>query len=638
MGRYKITRRDFLRFAAVSGAGMVVAACGGTTEAPQPPAANQSGGEAATSAPQTAAEATTAPEAAAADTGGATEVPPTPTRAVPRGQAKDVAREKSLILMWNISANEVGVGNPYAAGHNHQSGTMAMWEPLYFYSAYADKYIPWLADGDYQYNADYTEVTIPIRKGAEWSDGQPFTASDVAFTLNALRKDENAAAPYAADMKKWVKDASAPDANTVKITFTQPAPRFLFDFFHYKFDLGLFILPEHIFKDEKDLVSSLFYDPAKGWPVTTGPYKVMDWTAQQKLMDVRPDWWAVKTGFQQLPKPERIAVVPFPTGDATPAAQAMINNEIDTSLDLRPPVIKTVVEQNPKVITHTGRKPPYGYTDWWPNSLWFNCSIEPYNDPDIRMAVNYAIDRDQVIEIGYEGAGTTTDLPFPAFPSLQKYFDAAKPLLEKYPTSANDPSKTEEIMTGKGYTKNGDGLWVSQDGKTVNATIYGFDIFADYGPVLAEQLHNAGFDASFQAPPDAGDRMANGSALTFLYGHGGAIADVYPTLDLFHSRHISPNGTIGDVSPRWKNEEYDKIVDQLAQLPVGDPKGMPLYLQALEIYLKEKPELPILQWYHRIPMNTTYWTNWPTADNPYINGAFWHKTFILMLINLQPAT
>jgi len=73
----------------------------------------------------------------------------------------------------------------------------------------------------------------------------------------------------------------------------------------------------------------------------------------------------------------------------------------------------------------------------------------------------------------------------------------------------------------------------------------------------------------------------------------------------------------------------------LSQLPVGDDKGMPLYLKALEIYLQEFPDIPIIQWLHRIPYNTTYWTNWPTAQNPYVNGAFWHNTFPLILYNLK---
>jgi peptide/nickel transport system substrate-binding protein len=64
---------------------------------------------------------------------------------------------------------------------------------------------------------------------------------------------------------------------------------------------------------------------------------------------------------------------------------------------------------------------------------------------------------------------------------------------------------------------------------------------------------------------------------------------------------------------------------------------MDLYLKALEIFLDELPDAPVQQWLHRIPYNQTYWTNWPTVDNPYVNGAFWHLTFPLVLQNLKPA-
>ena len=66
-----------------------------------------------------------------------------------------------------------------------------------------------------------------------------------------------------------------------------------------------------------------------------------------------------------------------------------------------------------------------------------------------------------------------------------------------------------------------------------------------------------------------------------------------------------------------------------------DPAYVDLYLQALEIYLEDMIDCPIQQWLHRMPMNTTYWENWPTEDNAYVNGAFWHQTFGLTLMNLK---
>ena len=99
---------------------------------------------------------------------------------------------------------------------------------------------------------------------------------------------------------------------------------------------------------------------------------------------------------------QRIVYLPF--AGETQTAQAAITNQIDASLDLRPETIKTVLDKNPKVITHTGNNPPYGYQDWWPTSLFFNCEIAPFNNPDVRWALSYYIDRKQVIDVAYGGA------------------------------------------------------------------------------------------------------------------------------------------------------------------------------------------------------------------------------------------
>jgi len=76
----------------------------------------------------------------------------------------------------------------------------------------------------------------------------------------------------------------------------------------------------------------------------------------------------------------------------------------------------------------------------------------------------------------------------------------------------------------------------------------------------------------------------------------------------------------------------------MAVIPKDDPKYQALYLQALEIYLSDLIDSPIQQFMHYIPMNTTYWTGWPTQDDPYVNGAFWHLTFPMILEKLQPAS
>jgi peptide/nickel transport system substrate-binding protein len=68
-----------------------------------------------------------------------------------------------------------------------------------------------------------------------------------------------------------------------------------------------------------------------------------------------------------------------------------------------------------------------------------------------------------------------------------------------------------------------------------------------------------------------------------------------------------------------------------------DPRLAELFREAMAIWLDEMPSVPLLQWYHRIPHNETYWKNWPSQDNPYINSAYWHRTWLLVLLGLEAA-
>ena len=77
--------------------------------------------------------------------------------------------------------------NPFlpGGGLDHQLGPHMMYEPLAFYSAFEDKTIMWLAEG-FEYSDDYKTLTIKTRPNVTWSDGEPFSAEDVAYTFNQL--------------------------------------------------------------------------------------------------------------------------------------------------------------------------------------------------------------------------------------------------------------------------------------------------------------------------------------------------------------------------------------------------------------------------------------------------------------------
>jgi peptide/nickel transport system substrate-binding protein len=136
-----------------------------------------------------------------------------------------------------------------------------MYEPLFFYSAFANKEIPWLAES--YYNADYTSLTIKTRRH-QWSDGQPFSSKDVAFTISESAK-QGAKIKFGNDVATFLKDVSTPDDTTVVVNFKVPAPKFMYSMM-YRYDLGLYIVPQHIYSQSQDWSTFTAFDIAKGWP------------------------------------------------------------------------------------------------------------------------------------------------------------------------------------------------------------------------------------------------------------------------------------------------------------------------------------------------------------------------------------
>ena len=603
----KISRREFLRVSAVAAAGALLAACGpkATTEAP--------------------GAAPTQPEVL-------------PTATTPSVKLKDVPRNRTHNLAWSISS-PIGSTNPWnKPGYTHQEGNSLMEEGLAYYMIYASKTTPWIAESMTYTKADFTELTIKLRKEAAWSDGTPLTSKDVVYTFQGQM--DNDKLDYHSQFVAFVQDFKATDDQTVVVTFKQPSPRFAFEVLTFKFDTAIGIVPEHVLSQQADVNA---FAGGLDW-VHSGPYTLMVWDQNQKIFDLREDWWAIKAGIAQVPDVKRVVMTNLggQVGqNMDVVAQRVVNNEYDATLDMRSSVIGNILKQNPKVTTHTGDKTPYGYLDWWPNSLWCNTLLEPYSDPNVRRAISLAIDRDKIDEILYEGAKISSIYPFPLYPNLVKFTELpdVKALVDKYQPRKFDLAESETLMTDAGFTKNADGLW-EKGGATVNAVVDGFEgIHSDIIPILVEMLRTGGFDASVNFGTDAFQNMADGKPGLYMYGHGASLIDPYAAFELYNGRFSSPIGTTsgGNHLSRYNNPEYNAANDAMASLASDDPEFTKLAVQCLEIYWKETIDIPIIQWLHRIPYNQTYWTNWPTEANPSIgcNGAFWHHTGMLVITTLK---
>ena len=140
--------------------------------------------------------------------------------AVAAGQIKDVPRNRTLVTVRGGTEGkhtEYNLWSPYVIGSNPQLGGNIIYEPLAFYSAFADKTIMWLAES-YKYSPDFKELTVKTRPGITWSDGKPFSAEDVAYSLNTLN-ELGGKVKWGKDVQEVLESAAVVDPNTTLLKF-----------------------------------------------------------------------------------------------------------------------------------------------------------------------------------------------------------------------------------------------------------------------------------------------------------------------------------------------------------------------------------------------------------------------------------
>ncbi len=554
---------------------------------------------------------------------------------------KEVPRNRTYIVASTVDGpvlTNVNNANFYAPGVDLRNGLMYATEPLFWYNFFKDEHIPWLAES-YAYNDDFTAMTIKLRPGAAWSDGHPFTARDVAYTYNMLiengttKRNLRQAALFADRAKR----AEVIDDLTVRIVFTRPDPRHVFAVTTNYFAYGPMWVPEHVWSTVEDKAGFTFLDLEKGWPLTTSAWKVVSTAPTQIICDRREDWWGAKTGFRKLPAPERIITVPSISRDRI--AQMAVSNAIDISTDMQDvSLLQEIMRRNPKLTTFSGAKPPFGNLDWWPISLFFNSTDERWNDVRVRRAMGFAMNVKQIVDVASGGASDVSRTPFPNFPPLLPYIRSFDDIVEKNRVGVFDLAESERLMKEAGYERDSAKFW-AKDGKRAGGDIQGISIVNQIGPLVQQQLRRGGFDVTFYSTPDSSRIMANAQCSMMLSGHSGSsIFDPLATLEAFHSKNFAPVGSPSFYYARMRNPEFDAAVDAIYGLKPGDPAIMPLVRKAMEIWYRLVPEIPIQQYYHRLPMNQTYWKNWPGTENPYMPPAPNHvSTSVYIAHMVEPA-
>ncbi len=555
-------------------------------------------------------------------------------RSIPRAQTLILARTPTTTIADFNQMNPYGLGG---LGRIRDTLNKTIYEFLFYYNHNTGEIIPWLAT-DFSYNPDYTEITIKLRPGVTWSDGQPFSSEDVKFTLELIKKTDTMV--FSAEMKDWVKQIDAVDPQTLKITLNKPNPRWAFFYLAENSEINVAILPKHIWEGQDPTAFSNF-DLEKGWPVGTGPFRVVAASAQRLVFDRRDDWWASKTGFAPAPKMERLLRIPG--GDQASVTRLFAQGEIDFGGPLIKGDFDAAKRRNPYLVSWNETGPTWGTADACTYILGLNNKVKPFDNPDVRWAINYAIDRRQVIKLSVEDSTIPMYLPLSSFGNVERYTAKVQDLIDASGVANTNPDKVVELMTRAGFKKDAEGFWVDAQGNRVVMTISTTSSRRPLGPPVAQQLRAAGFDAIHKHDETAQivNGIRDGSESAWVEPHCGAAQEPFPTFSHFMTKYSAPIGKITRYrwgNSRYENPEYDAILAQMEAMAPSpdDPKYTGLFRDAVKIWLRDLPEIVISEERHVWTYNTRCWTGWPSAKNPYIAPYDVWGAFMLAVVRLQP--
>jgi peptide/nickel transport system substrate-binding protein len=320
-------------------------------------------------------------------------------------------------------------------------------------------------------SADGLQYTLTLRKGLQFSDGQPFDADDILFTFRVYL-DENVHATQHDLLIVGGKPIAVRkvDAQTVvfQLAKTYGAGERLFD--------GLAILPRHLlekpFADGKLAQTWTLSTPANQW-AGLGPFRLKEYVAGQKLvLERNPYYWKKDAKGNRLPYLDELVFLFVPNADA----QVLRFQSGETD------VISRLGAENFAVLSR--QQQSYTMSDAGPgleyNFLFFNMN-EPgektlpelarkmkwFREIKFRQAISAAIDRDAIVRLVYQGRGAA--LWGPVTPGNRRWGNAA------IPHPARSLEKAQSLLKEAGFrwstATNGEPALVDSDAKPVEFSI-----------------------------------------------------------------------------------------------------------------------------------------------------------------------
>lgn len=533
-------------------------------------------------------------------------------------------REQTFII--EQSPNNVWDSfNPFIPnGEAYNYGLAIVCREYMFYSNFLTGEIrPWLAT-EYTYNADFTECTLKLNPAVTWNDGQPFTADDVVFTQTLLL--ENPSLNGAPIVARDVKAVKAADPQTVVFTLTGANPKF-----HYRFQAGIIadelrVVPKHIWEGQDP--GTFKFNP----PVQTGPYVLQEASSSKLyyLWKKNPNYW---NKAELDPKPEYVLVVQATSQD-TSLQEFVAGNSDVPSLDFLNQEV--AASQFPTVAR-------FAFPDPCPRGFYFNVESPSglFATKEGRWALSHLIDREVIAETIWQPPSRGASYPWADYPGWQPW--APEEIVSKYDFTFN-VEKANQMLDALGATER-DGDTRMLNGKPLRLTMItpaqttGLEY--QIGANLANTAKQAGLDIEVKSLPGSafGDSFDTGQFDISCHWICGMQFDPNQLYRWFHSRNYVPIGervNAGFNASRFKNPEFDALIEELDYIDPEDPASKPTFDKALDVFLSELPAVPSIQTVYPMLYSTQYWEGWPSEEDPYTIPANWWGQFLFVVGTVTP--
>jgi peptide/nickel transport system substrate-binding protein len=406
----------------------------------------------------------------------------------------------------------------------------------------------------WQISDDQKTITFKLKPNLQWADGKPLTSADVLFTWQTVT-DENTRSPYASDYQ-LVAHAEAPDALTFKVTYGQVYAPALDSW------ASLHILPKHLLVGQ-DIRTTSF----ARHPVGSNYYQLSQWNHGENLKLTRNPHSALgPAAIEQLVT----RIIP----DNSAQFLELMADNID-SMGLDPIKYSRIIPARPELKKNLNLYKELGNSYTY---LGFNHKHKPFDDIRVRKAINYAIDKQEIIDGVYLGLGINIASPYK--PGTRW----SNPKLDPYPY---DPEKARALLKEAGFTKDAKGM-LQRDGKP-----FAFEIITNQNKereksavIIQRRLKEIGIDVKIRAIEWASfiSRFINtGDFDVVILGWGlGLDPDQY---NIWHSSQQAP-GQFNFIG--YHNPTVDKLLEQ-GRTELDPDKRQQIYHAFAEQLLADSP-------------------------------------------------